>query len=244
MDATALSYPRRLLATAGLAVLPGYATFEIARSRGHVPIHEIAVVVAMFGASLTALHASVLAQIVARGVAVFFLVLSSLAIALGGGEALVMVAGLGALVALVSLRGSLASSDARRVFAPVRARNGFLAACTALVAVSPLLLLAVVEAWTHHHRRVAVVSCLFLVAALSSALGIVRMRAWGVFSSAGLTLAAAACAFAVTTTAGAQSLGIWWEPERLWLVTWSLAACAGAVAIATVLWARHARSTH
>lgn len=235
---------RRIVAALGLSVPFALVTSEIVR-RGRAGRFELLAASAFLVAAALPLHPALLAQIGATAAAAFVACVAGLVIARGHAPLEVIAMGCGAVLALVAQRGAFTTKAATSAFAPVRARGGFLVACVALAAVGALLGILMLEAYDHHHRRAALASAVVLVLVATALVGIVRMRAWGVFAAALASIAGAGAFAAITAVGdrGRHALGFWWGAyeTRPFLVGWALAACAGALAVAPVIWARWIR---
>jgi hypothetical protein len=94
--------------------------------------------------------------------------------------------------ALAFARPALSTKQARAEFAPVAYRRWFLASTTVSVAAAAVAGLAglAIWSWDHHWESSAIGAFALSVSLLASAVGVLRMRAWGVLLSGATALLA------------------------------------------------------
>ncbi|MGD0526974.1 MAG: hypothetical protein ABSE49_17650 [Polyangiaceae bacterium] len=175
---------RRLLGSASLgAAAVGVASLGV--SDGHLdkPVLGVAALVGVAAVGLA--RRSVLAQVLARGIAWVVLtpMLYGLADTLGRGhlpDAHIAFFATTSAGALLLARPALHTEAARAEFSPVRYRRVFLAGAVASVMTSAVVALFAAEQllWRAHGHGVALAA--FAAMLLATAVGVVRMRAWGV----------------------------------------------------------------
>ncbi len=174
---TEISRVRRLAASASLvtAGLGWLAAFH----RGGAVVAAFAGLIALAGVGIG--RRSVLAQVLSRGVAwlVFVAgVVATIADRHLSPAALAVVAGTGA--ALVLCRPLLHTESARDEFGPMRFRGSFLASATSAVAFATVAGAGALETLARGNVTASLGWLAMAAGLLGAAVGVVRMRAWGV----------------------------------------------------------------
>jgi hypothetical protein len=128
---------------------------------------------------------SVLSQVLSRGVA--WVVLTPMLVGLGESlghgrlpDAHTVFFATTSAGALLLARPALHTDSARTEFAPLAYRRLFLAGAVASAMTAVVVALFAVEQLAWHHRGAGLALAAFSAALLASAVGVVRMRAWGV----------------------------------------------------------------
>jgi hypothetical protein len=193
---------------------------------------ELIALLAGFGAAALGLsRRSVMAQVFSRGVAWLVFaptMIGFLFILLGWNRFELSIAGLAAAsgASLLLARPVLHTKSAHSEFGPVAYRRIFLAGAVSSVAAFVMsALLALDSGWNHAGRAFALAGISFGL--IASAVGVLRMRGWGVFL-AGLTSFASLVAASVTIGA----------PESIFF---AMAAFPGLVLVLPVLLAQIGR---
>jgi hypothetical protein len=174
---------RRLAASAALlGSAAGFAGHAV--SARHVvdpALLSLAAVIALAGLGLG--RRSVVTQVLSRGVGIFAVALATLAafadrsLFLGG-------IALSASAALVLARPLLHTRDAHEAFAPLRFRKALLAGATGTVAFSVIAGLGGLVGLSRHAAGAGLGLVAIAAALVASAIGVARMRAWGVLLAA------------------------------------------------------------
>jgi len=183
------STARRVLASLSLAASAvGVGWLGVSMARYFEP-SMIAVAVAIsasIGVAAVGLsRRSVLAQVLSRGVA--WVVLTPALLGLANSLALGHLPGLHVLFlavtsgsALLLARPALYTDAARAEFSPVAYRSIFLAGAVASVTTAAVVALFAVDQAAWGQPRHALSMAVFIASMLASAVGVVRMRAWGI----------------------------------------------------------------
>jgi hypothetical protein len=183
----ALAFPHELLDPGLLVGVGGLAAASFGLSRRSVLVHVLSRAVAWSVFAPTALATAG----ILLGDHRFDGQLASLALASGA--------------ALLLARPALTTSQARAEFAPVAYRRWFLASAVAAALTAEIVALAALDALQWHHPVRGLAFCALSVASLASAVGVVRMRAWGVLLGGVTALAALGSALIV---GGGGGLGL------------------------------------
>ena len=109
---------------------------------------------------------------------------------------------LGSGAALLLARPMLHSDEAKEAFAPVAFRKTLLAASTASSAAGIITGIAALETFTHHHPLAGIGLSALALSLLASAVGVVRMRAWGILLGGATSFLALLTALAMHDEAG------------------------------------------
>jgi len=170
---------RRVLAAAALAASGTVAT-QLAVRWSDLPT-SITMATFFTLAAIGVTRRSVLGQVAGRALAVIPAVplLYELLVKQHASAPILAIGG-GAIAALALTRPLLHTDEARAEFAPIRFRRLFLAAATVAFTSGTLFSFASFESAAHGHVASAIGSALLGSSLLGTAVGIVRMRGWGV----------------------------------------------------------------
>lgn len=170
---------RRFAASAALLGSAAGFAFLAVGGRHHPDPALLALAAAIALAGLGIGRRSIVTQVLSRGVGLFAVGLGTMA-ALADRSPLLAGIALSAVASLLLARPLLHTREARQAFAPLRLRKALLAAASGTVAVSVIAGLGALLGLTRHAPAAGLGLSAITAALLASAIGVARMRAWGV----------------------------------------------------------------
>jgi hypothetical protein len=177
---------RRLAAGASLfAAAGGFVWLALENAPSWIEWRSLAFGAALAGASVGLTRKNVTAQIMSRGLAwiVFAPCAVVMVVELMRGrltEPALTAFGMASGLALFLARPMLNGAEAREQFAPTKFRRSFLAACTATVTTGLVTGMVAWELLWHHQILGGLGLAALGASMLASALGVLRMRGWGI----------------------------------------------------------------